>query len=940
MAKYNPPHYNPPSLNIEGIEINPIEVVEPLKPEQKIAYMQPLPFQCCEIGTIPTSYKEALSYEQQILWLCNYLETVVIPSINQNANAVTELKNLFNQLMAYYIVLQEYVNSTNKQFTDYLNNSLTSIVNFINNTNNSMADFINTTIDDMKAYIDQQFSDMNITDEINAKIDQMAQDGTLENIINKQLLNKKINNITPDFIKNNNYLMTITYNTPNTKQKFLSISQDGINWNKICELPENAFISNRAFDISLMIKDNVFYMIYDVIDENFNDYNTLNKEYFLGGNRIAISKTTDFITFEKYYLDIDLSFKETFAPEFFEDNGKVYVILNMTDALETYTETRTGKIGYLQKCYLLELNDDFTEIVNTTQILDTDVCVIDPCIHKENGIYYLFIKDETNDFIMQYKSNSLTSFTNKINDIKFFHNANTISGIEAPSLIKFKNLFFLYCDTFDLSHRTIAFISDNIENWYNHNFIENSDIMYHFSPLYIDDENKRNILNNCFQAYNFPSQFKNNKISNFIEYINYENKNFEKFYVLPNKHYVAYFGNYTLNIDLSLLNNNDNFSITNKQGINNIITIKSPIIQSYTNDFNLHFSETINLLKYTSTQCLINYYNKINLDKKYLLIGDSYGEGYTPTGNIESWTTKFKNIMNLTDSNCITNSRGGYGFATPNHLFYNLINEIPNDNQITDVIILGGYNDIPYNKNEILSGISNCLNLVNQKFPNAKMYVGAVGLCNNANKLLNVNEMVRNYLHACKNLDIKYIDNIQYTLHNYYDCLSNDGFHPNELGQTQIAENLAFFMKNKSLNVYFDYVNTRIAFTDNFSSENFGNLLGQFFSNNNVNMQIKGTVQLTANNVSMTGNGTKYKIGSLENGFIVGNRYAMVNMPITFILHDTKYYTVNGALTINNKELFISFFEINEEGSNFKNHPSVNSIQILPSSITVNSDIN
>ena len=35
------------------------------------------------------------------------------------------------------------------------------------------------------------------------------------------------------------------------------------------------------------------------------------------------------------------------------------------------------------------------------------------------------------------------------------------------------------------------------------------------------------------------------------------------------------------------------------------------------------------------------------LNKKYLLVGDSYGEGYSADGYVESWCTKFKNYLGL-----------------------------------------------------------------------------------------------------------------------------------------------------------------------------------------------------------------------------------------------------------------------------------------------------
>jgi len=53
------------------------------------------------IGNLPSSYVESLSYYECILWLCNYLQTTVIPAINNNGEAVEELQNLFIELKSY-----------------------------------------------------------------------------------------------------------------------------------------------------------------------------------------------------------------------------------------------------------------------------------------------------------------------------------------------------------------------------------------------------------------------------------------------------------------------------------------------------------------------------------------------------------------------------------------------------------------------------------------------------------------------------------------------------------------------------------------------------------------------------------------------------------------------------------------------------------------------
>lgn len=56
---------------------------------------------CYTIGMIPSSYKQSLTYEEQIMAIGNYLEEIVFPAINNNAEALVELQNLFIELKNY-----------------------------------------------------------------------------------------------------------------------------------------------------------------------------------------------------------------------------------------------------------------------------------------------------------------------------------------------------------------------------------------------------------------------------------------------------------------------------------------------------------------------------------------------------------------------------------------------------------------------------------------------------------------------------------------------------------------------------------------------------------------------------------------------------------------------------------------------------------------------
>ena len=46
---------------------------------------------CMTIGNLPSSYVESLSYYECLMWLCKYLQDTVIPTVNNNSEAVTEL---------------------------------------------------------------------------------------------------------------------------------------------------------------------------------------------------------------------------------------------------------------------------------------------------------------------------------------------------------------------------------------------------------------------------------------------------------------------------------------------------------------------------------------------------------------------------------------------------------------------------------------------------------------------------------------------------------------------------------------------------------------------------------------------------------------------------------------------------------------------------------
>lgn len=111
---------------------------------------------CMSIGAVPSSYLAGLTIEEQLLWFCSYLEKEVIPTVNNNGEAVTELQNLFTEL---------------------------------------------------HDYVEHYFDNLDVQEEINNKLDVMATDGTLETIINQEIfgeINETLASHTEDIRSINN----------------------------------------------------------------------------------------------------------------------------------------------------------------------------------------------------------------------------------------------------------------------------------------------------------------------------------------------------------------------------------------------------------------------------------------------------------------------------------------------------------------------------------------------------------------------------------------------------------------------------------------------------------------------------------------------------------------------------------------------------------------
>ena len=64
---------------------------------------------------IPLAYDESMSYYETLCALRDYLVNTVIPAVNNNADAVTELQNKYNEFT-------ENINNAVQEFENYIDN--------------------------------------------------------------------------------------------------------------------------------------------------------------------------------------------------------------------------------------------------------------------------------------------------------------------------------------------------------------------------------------------------------------------------------------------------------------------------------------------------------------------------------------------------------------------------------------------------------------------------------------------------------------------------------------------------------------------------------------------------------------------------------------------------------------------------------------------------
>lgn len=353
------------------------------KIEKEVITLPPFKKFCMTIGELPSSYIETMTYYEMLVWFCNYLGKTVIPTIDNNAEAVIELQNLF-------IELQTYVN-------DY-------------------------------------FDNLDVQEEINNKLDDMVEQGTLQEIIADYLNSKAIfgfNNVAEMKLSTNlidgSYARTLGY---------YEINDGGSSLYKIIEKDNNLIDEKLYISIGdnlmakLIINDQTinikqFGVIGDGITDDTNiinyalnlDSNIVKRIYF---NEKYLITQPLLVNSNKDLIGIKSNIQSTnYSPEFITNNDITMVsAINKSNILIEninfkHSDNQTADVINITQDRYIKLKN--VRIYHTTNSVVNAIAINDTSNNENFTGYYDFENVTCSYYKIGIKSRATYIIINKCN---------------------------------------------------------------------------------------------------------------------------------------------------------------------------------------------------------------------------------------------------------------------------------------------------------------------------------------------------------------------------------------------------------------------------------------------------------------------------------------------------------------------------------------------
>lgn len=319
-----------------------------------------------------------------------------------------------------------------------------------------------------------------------------------------------------------------------------------------------------------------------------------------------------------------------------------------------------------------------------------------------------------------------------------------------------------------------------------------------------------------------------------------------------------------------------------------------------------------------------------------ILIGDSYGEGYTPHGTIKSWIGFVKDFLG---GEYKTSAIGGAGFLNGT-TFITQLNNLYNSMTATErsrvrrVLVAGGYNDGLKDFDELTTAVETFGFRAKQLFPKAKIYCAEIGWSKDAPARTQIyNIVMPAYAKGSGRSGMIYCGNGCYVLHDY-TLIESDNIHPTINGQAELGRAIASYLKGDTFDCIMKWRDLQM----NGSIGTFeGSPLGASMINDEVYLTWL-TTQISTSFITLRG-GEWVTLGTLPegiiDGYILSTPFCSFNVNGWAANANNQFYSFNAIISIDDRVVSMYITQCQPDASGYFVMTGVNVMRLFGNNVTI-----
>lgn len=281
--------------------------------------------------------------------------------------------------------------------------------------------------------------------------------------------------------------------------------------------------------------------------------------------------------------------------------------------------------------------------------------------------------------------------------------------------------------------------------------------------------------------------------------------------------------------------------------------------------------------------------------RRFILLADSFGNIVDRGAN--TWIEFFKNILDVSGSQCYSSYSSSGGFVASGHngtyltQLQNLT--VADKDTITDIVVQTAGNDYNSNADAIITALTAFCSYVRSNFPIAKIHIAFTNKTNTALPTVAaaIQTTLKKVFSENTYLGYHYIPSMCYAM---IPLSATDGTHPTESASKVLAGKIINGILDGDCSTYdiTDYAHTFTGADSASHTINFRRLL----KDNMLTVELRDDFVQVFNG-SQTMNALNYSLGSISNGFLRSLNTKSISVPVQVNPSVGDHMVIGGRLT-------------------------------------------